>query len=126
VGYKTAYLEIKLAVGGGPVNGARFRGLAHPVPYSARGEAMCAKGYQHQPPVEGCRCGYYATKSKEEIWFKTYPGSQLADDSNLLTVWLFGDVIEGPYGYRAERQQVAGVEVNPWCGAKGCRKTADG
>lgn len=126
VGYKTAYLEVKTARGGVEVEAARFRGLAHGVPYQTQSLAVCANGYTHKPPVEWCRCGSYAVKEREAILFKNFPGAQLSNDSCLLTVWLHGDVIEGAKGYRAERQTIAHVELNPRCDHRDCGERAVG
>lgn len=119
VGFKTAKLEV-LVDAEGELAGARFVGLAHPVPYQTQGRATCAAGKKHTAPEEGCKCGFYSLKDREAIMEGRFPGAFLSAGDVLLEVWLWGTVLESEAGYRSSQQQVAGVELSPVCGLEGC------
>lgn len=63
----------------------------------------------HHVPDEDCSCGFYALDSVDEI-LNRYSRSNV-----FLEVELYGRVIKGSLGYRAEKQRVLCVWVVPKC-----------
>ncbi len=63
----------------------------------------------HVVPDLDCACGFYALDSVEEV-LSRYTRSFL-----FLEVELYGRVLKGEMGYRAEKQRVLGVWVIPKC-----------
>jgi hypothetical protein len=82
----------------------------------------------HKAPVEGCHCGFYATKDLETVvGFGLIPGLGPRGSRPLMMgrVLLAGKVIEHDRGYRAERAKVLDVLPAPgqesfaeWLGAQ--------
>lgn len=74
----------------------------------------------HRPPVLGCQCGFYGVPPRSDHqWAALRWGGTATLDVNLT-----GRVIEADWrhehAWRAERQTVTGVRVDPWCRA--CRE----
>ena len=65
-------------------------------------------------PGEDCSCGFYGYKERSKIY---YSGEAFA------TVELFGRVIVGEKGYRAQRQRIVHLAVDAECAA--CRLFGD-
>lgn len=66
--------------------------------------------------ADGCFCGFYAGRDRRDlIEWKLLKPTPTPAQPVLLIVRLFGNVIEGEDGYRANRQQVIGVEVAGRC-----------
>ena len=60
----------------------------------------------HKSPLQGCTCGLYALKEPADDW--EYGAFRA-------TVELFGTVIVGEKGYRAERQRILKIEARREC-----------
>jgi hypothetical protein len=71
----------------------------------------------HLSPVEGCGCGFYALIEKPTEWEYGAFRAQ---------VELFGRVVRGERGYRAERQRVLSLEAQRICVNLNCKKKAHG
>ena len=93
IGYKG--LSLELHDGKFALKGAGYRS------YSMDATAFCGKGKPHVAPDWDCTCGFWAVADRAD-----------ADPSHLLaTVELFGKVIEGETGWRAQRQRVLSLEA---------------
>lgn len=82
----------------------RFVPTTDGAPYLARDVATCSLG--HRVPEPSCRCGFYAVNDGSTL--------SLWSGGPILEVDLFGRVLVGEKGYRAERQLVRRI-VLPTC-----------
>jgi hypothetical protein len=114
-GWKTA--QILLAPDG---SSATLWGITVGRAYRVEDRARCeVRGCE--PPALDCDCGFYAYKHRADaldLLRYTLACNGLRDKA-LLAVELDGTVLEYERGYRAERQQVMGVQVERVCGS--CR-----
>jgi hypothetical protein len=63
--------------------------------------ATCAEKYGHKAPEASCRCGIYAVKTPDQPW--GYISDYVRERYTVMSiVALWGKVIEGPQGWRAE------------------------
>ena len=79
--------------------------------YEVDDTAVCSsqrftRNPDHLSPVEGCACGFYALIEKPDNWEYGRFRAQ---------VELFGRVVHGERGYRAERQRVLSLEARRQC-----------
>jgi hypothetical protein len=95
------------------------RGLAHI--YGADATATCTRpSHQHRAPAPGCDCGFCGFASNQTLSHVRYKGWR-NDSLVRLRVALGGRIIRGPlsdgqtWGYRAARQVVADVYLQPAC-----------
>jgi hypothetical protein len=66
-------------------------------------EATCRSS--HEPPGDDCHCGLYAAKTRAHLESMSYPNYnyQLGDPSVCIgEVWLWGGIVEGSQGWRAQ------------------------
>ncbi|QBI19233.1 hypothetical protein ER308_06550 [Egibacter rhizosphaerae] len=110
-GYKTAQVLVARSGFHGMLSGVT-EGSA----YEADATATCKRS-DCDPPGLDCVCGFYSFKSRAEAermlgqrigYYGTRPTA-------FLTVELDGSVLEYERGYRAERQNVVGVEILDGC-----------
>lgn len=93
-----------------------FCGVAQGGLYERDSAAKCLDGHPHSPPAPDCRCGFYALSEKEPIADGVFVGSHpFKRWDAVLTVSLYGEVIEGSEGLRASHQKVELVEFEPRC-----------
>jgi hypothetical protein len=118
VGYRT------WQVSGG---GSRLKAIAHPAVWEpGRNRAKCAGGYapanwlngdedhdaRHAAPLEGCSCGWYAMRTLEGFVHDFIGGyTYSADVAGKVAMW--GKVIEGERGYRAQYAKVVELLAQP-------------
>lgn len=69
-------------------------------PARQRVEAYCRK--PHAVPFRGCMCGLYSAKTREHLMDLGYNGYSDPNTRAIGTVSLWGKVIEGDQGWRAE------------------------
>jgi hypothetical protein len=86
------------------------RGIVQSEHYRPADIAKCGALGEHLAPSPGCSCGFYAV-SRERL----QEVSDWREGSVVLKVALYGRVIRHQWGYRAERQRVLGVHLNPLC-----------
>ncbi len=99
-------------------DGPTFAGIGANALYAAEAVAECAVGGNHQCPDPGCSCGFYARKERHDV-------SEPAGDYVLLEVELYGRVMVGSDGYRAEKQRVLAVYADRSFGAPRCSCQVD-
>lgn len=91
-------------------NGLRLRSGTAGVLLERDAWARCFKHPEHDPPTEGCSCGFFASTAAESlVLYARYPFSQL------LEVELSGRTIRAETSLRAERQRVLRVLLLPTC-----------
>lgn len=93
----------------------RFAPVAHIGTFDADATAVCLLWFQsgtpgHAAPDQNCTCGFYAV-TKERYRAELTAGYSTSVCT--LDVDLFGRVIVHENGYRAERQRVLGVTLDP-------------
>ena len=109
VGFKTS----RLVADGGRL---RIKGMTGKV-YDIDATAACGAGGTHKAPERQCSCGFHALIDAPSNW--EYGGFRT-------TVELFGTVIRGERGWRAERQRVLKVEARQECEVSGHKEKAVG
>lgn len=91
------------------------------VVYTATDRAWCpVADYDggHVPPVEMCRCGFYALKEPVSLLSCTFPGAQQScvdASSGIAEVTMFGDVFEGETGWRSSHIALRTYAAEPYC-----------
>lgn len=78
--------------------------INQPSPYKFEDHAGCNKeimGHSALSPDEHCHCGFYAVKNLNS--------SELYEGTFILEVELYGKIIEGELGYRAQYQRVLDI-----------------
>lgn len=110
---EASWPELLAAEGGYTVG---FRGVSGGLPYRTDDTAHCARRENHPPLTENCTCGFYGLTNRDKIITSHFAGgTNTRANSAVLTVYLYGDVIEGSLGMRATHQKVAVVEVQNKC-----------
>lgn len=102
VGYKM----VRLVAGRGAV---RIRGHYNQTS-DVDERAMCGLGMDHRPADPDCDCGFYAHINRP-----TWMNLDRSSHDVLVKVELFGQVVKGTYGYRAERQRLVSAEIPRRC-----------
>lgn len=96
-----------------------FMGHVSLAVYPATASSTCtATNGAHPTPRDGCTCGFYALKSYESIATAKFAGSstQFAHGSSGISdVTLYGDILEGPRGFRARSQQITRYRADRYC-----------
>jgi hypothetical protein len=84
---------------------ARLRSVVRPTPWPV-GEALVAEcpgvTFAHRPPGATCRCGIHAARAVEEAAFHAELPSRAREPLAIGLVALWGGVVEGDAGWRAE------------------------
>lgn len=100
--------------------GVRLASLNELVTHPVEGTAHCTAmrfstfrdlhSHHYDAPHLDCTCGFYAWKTREQA-------AQMVSEGGLalLDIELFGKVIQHEHGYRAEKQRVLGVQIDPTC-----------
>lgn len=70
-------------------------------PHRQHVEALCSKDQSHVPG-QGCSCGLYAAKSRSHLLSLGYPGYAQPHFTVIGEVAMWGKVIEGSKGWRAQ------------------------
>jgi hypothetical protein len=83
-------------------NTPQFQGIGSLKSYEAVDIAHCE--HSHPVPFQACMCGFWAYKSISAI-------HQLSNRQMILRVDLYGKVLEGETGYRAEKQRVMAIYI---------------
>lgn len=91
----------------------RFQGSTGST-YDLTAVASCPRDGGHESPGDGCSCGFYALASKPKNW--EY-GAFMA------SVEMYGKVIVGRHGWRAQKQRILKIEARPNCGTCGAEAT---
>lgn len=96
----------------------RLSGVSIGGSYSADDVAVCVRRREHLPPALDCECGFYGFTERhraEDLLARRcgFDGDVVV--RALLEVEFRGTVIEHEQGSRAERQQVLGLWLLPWC-----------
>jgi hypothetical protein len=79
--------------------------------------ARCEREKEHESPVSGCDCGFYAMKERFRAEFLLERWRQLV----LLKVELYGRIIEHRDGYRAQEQEITSMLVPARCSKGLCK-----
>jgi hypothetical protein len=96
-----------------PMNGGTSVGPSL-MSYGVEDVAKCGLGQPHHVPDPGCLCGFYAHRDGVTSPAWTW-GREPFDIYALLEVELYGRVVEGSQGLRAEKQRVLSVTVRAAC-----------
>jgi hypothetical protein len=95
-------------VGGGPDDNGKLLFEAQSVAevYGVEETARCSYQRDHRAPDESCSCGFYARMQRMDVY----------GPYSVLEVELYGKVLLGTNGYRAEKQRVLSVTApRPLC-----------
>lgn len=87
--------------------------------YLATDKAKCRLGYTHLSPDDNCTCGFYAVRHPRligKVKGSEYETPFYKTAFALLEVELYGKIVSGKYGYRAEKQRVLKVNYKRRCG----------
>jgi hypothetical protein len=90
-------------------------------PYEAVADAVCESEHRHAAPDPGCRCGFHAVATRDDLW-----RLDASPEAVILDVELAGTVIEHEYGWRAQHQVVLGVHLPAICAKWRCRRPTAG
>jgi hypothetical protein len=93
--------------------------------------AACSKSSRprrHEPPGEDCSCGIYAAKNRRHLESMSYPYYDSRATQRVIAVgevWLWGGVVEGTQGWRAQLAYPKRLVVphEGWRHVKGLRET---
>lgn len=112
-GWKCA--QLLLSPDGGQV---RLAGVSIGGSYLADDRAACVRSRPHRPPALSCECGFYAFLDRDRAVDLLARRSGYDGDiivRALCEAEFSGTVVEHEHGYRAERQQILGIALLPWC-----------
>jgi hypothetical protein len=139
IGFKVANLVVSEGTGRIALLQTFISGLTY-APYDFDAPARCGASKDHAAPAYDCRCGFNAWEEEDHVWRYAgqidHPPSPYAHASfireNLivLRVGLYGHVIQGTYedpqlwGYKAQRQRVAGLFFATACSDRKCQEPA--
>lgn len=73
--------------------------------------ARCPHGHYANVPVEGCKCGIYAAKTREQLVDLRYGVYEKAASRVIGEVAFAGKVIPGTQGWRAEKARITRLYV---------------
>lgn len=69
-------------------------------------EAQCPHGHTGNVPVEGCKCGIYAARDRDQLIALGYGVYKKSDARVIGEVAFAGKVIPGKQGWRAQRARI--------------------
>jgi hypothetical protein len=108
--WKTGGIRLNVEGGAVFVPAAHTRAFYHAIDTAVC--TVCKEDDRHDAPKLDCTCGFYAMKTREGVdWH-----------GPLYEVELYGRVIEGEFGYRAEKQRVLCAHLPETCK---CGKACD-
>lgn len=118
IAYKRAYLIAEVDRHTRELCGIRFSSYTSTTTYREGEPARCNRKQPHAAPDPDCSCGYYALKEPGPIVHRTFDGGLARTypvSSHVLTVALYGTVLEGEMGYRSSHQRTVEITLEGNC-----------